>query len=289
MIRLWRLLTPDCAVSLWKVWASNESKDVGFLSLCFLVKWQFILFLCSVSKNTPVSRVTDPCFPAAARMRERIQQKERGSFCRLLPRHRESFQYYRALSFSIDCWPHSERERKRERKWAWCLSLDTGCVGACELKYQPLPFSTVKEWQPHDHLHTTHATIDALVWQNLRSPVFKSFSKFKARAADPSASVQHRHWETWNEIFAISVYLFLTFSALGCHTFHRVPPFLHRVSLFSSSSVCRVRVSPSVVIVCSSPKKIDPIEETSLGYVSRFAMISLFFASGLVVLYLSDR
>lgn len=28
-------------------------------------------------KNTPVIQVTDPCFPAAARMRERLQQKER--------------------------------------------------------------------------------------------------------------------------------------------------------------------------------------------------------------------
>lgn len=165
MIRLWRLLTPDCAVSLWKVWASNESKDVGFLSLCFLVKWQFILFLCSVSKNTPVSRVTDPCFPSATRMRERLQQKESEEasiivdFCLATEKVSNTTERW-VFPLTVG---HIQRERERERKWAWCLSLDTGCVGACELKYQPLPLSTVKEWQPHDHLHTTHATIDAFV------------------------------------------------------------------------------------------------------------------------------
>ena len=98
---------------------------------------------------------------------------------------------------------HINRERKRERKWACCLSLDTGCVGACKLKYQPLPFSTVKEWQPHDSLHTAHANTQLMHlyrWQNLHSPaLLHKFSKFTAHAytaPNPTELVKLRrtHW-----------------------------------------------------------------------------------------------
>lgn len=70
------------------------------------------------------------------------------------------------------------------------------------------------------------------------------------------------------------------------------PPDVVSLLMFSSSFVFvsvfffHLPVTPSVVIVIVSSKNSTPIEETSLGYVSRFAMISLFFASG--YLYLSD-
>lgn len=133
-------------------------------------------------KKMPLSPVTDPCFLAAASVSERLRLKEReeGSalvnFCVATEKVSNTTERW-VFPLNVG---HIKRERKRERKWAWCLSLDTGCVGACELKYQPLPFSTVKEWQPHDRLHTAHANTPLMhlySWQNLHSPVLlhKSF------------------------------------------------------------------------------------------------------------------
>lgn len=127
----------------------------------------------------------------------------------------------------------------------------------------------------------------------------QSFSKFKAytvTAPNPSESVKHRQTHRCTKfdfgfVFCLfSQYIFwhfqpsaVTLFTVCHHSFiesHYFPPLLFVVS------VCPLLLWLSFVRRKIKP---DPIEETSLGYVSRFAMISFFFAFGLVVLYLNGR
>lgn len=120
-------------------------------------------FLPSVSKNTPMSQVTDPPFSGNKRTNNYSRKHKRGSSCysyswllhtsateKVSNTLLQSAEFFHWMSATVT-------ETESERKWAWCLSLDTGCDGACELKYQPLLLYTVKEWQPHDCLCTSHA------------------------------------------------------------------------------------------------------------------------------------
>lgn len=144
-----------------------------------------------MSKNTPVSQVTDPSFQwQQEKKRVTIRKKSEGEEALATaivdyhipqPQRKFPIPYYKALNFSIECRP--QYLRQRERKWAWCLSLDTGCAGACELKYQPLLFYTVKEWQPHDSLCTSHANTQ---WMH----VYRYQNLFKIALSFTLASVK---------------------------------------------------------------------------------------------------
>lgn len=296
MIRLWRLLTLDCAVSLWKVWTSNESKDVGFLSLCFLVKWQFILFLCSVSKDTLVSRVTDPCFLVAARMRERLQQKERKEACITV----DFCLATEKVSNTTERWVfpltvgHIQREKKREEVSLVSVFRHRMCRGLwAEIPTFAVQHSErVTATRSLAHHPRNHWCI--CIDDRICVLLFYSTSLFRSLKHAPLILVRQYNTDThidkhemrflpcqyiyfWHfQPSAVTPFTVCHHSFIESHCF---PPLLFVVP-----------VSPLVLwLFVRPPQKIDPIEETSLGYVSRFAMISLFFASGLVVLYLSDR
>ena len=136
-----------------------------------------------MSKNTPVIKVTDPSLSTA----ESTREEALASYCWLSHTSAtekvsntllQSAEFFHWMSATVT-------ETDRERKWARCLSLDTGCAGACELKYKPLLFDTVKEWQPHDSWRASHAHTQKMHWylyQNLIQKVilFLALASFKA-------------------------------------------------------------------------------------------------------------
>lgn len=190
---------------------------------------------------------------------------------------------YKALSFSIECRPQYLRQTEREEVSLVPVFRHRMCRGL----WAEIPTFTVLHGERVTaarqlvHLPRSNwcTSIDIKIWSKMYFPA-ESVNSFQSM----SRCLNHQvlfilKWDS-TSVVSTSDNVKLQLSHFSLRVI--IPPSLHPpdvVSYVFPLSVFFFCLYVPCCDCCVSSKKL-PIEETPLGYVSRFAMISLFFASG---------